>query len=113
MQIKFTISDSEFDQAFSKTRITPRYKEALRDIMVLGKSHLSVSEETGFYKQALNRNVNTVKKQFLKNTDTPDTWTTTTVSLPPNLAHKLRAIKELEMDERLKLKLEVSEQKLS
>lgn len=112
MQIKFTISDSEFNQAFSKTRITSRYKEALRDIIVLGKTHLSVSEETGFHKQALNRNVNTVRKQFLRHTDTPDDWITATVSLPPNLSHELVAIKDLEMSERLKAKLQVSEQKL-
>lgn len=112
MQIKFAISDSEFDQAFSKTRITHRYKEALRNIIVLGKTHISVSEETGFHKQALNRNVNTVRKQYLKHTSTPSDWLTVTVSLPPNLSHEIVAIKDLELAERQKATLQVSEQKL-
>ena len=85
----------------------------MRQIMVHGQSHLSVADSAGLHKQSLSRCCNLVRKQYLLHSNTPDDWVTATVSLPSSLSHKLESIKQLEIDERLKARLGVSDQKLS
>lgn len=101
--IDFTISEDEFNDAFDRTRITDSYKAAIKEIVVDGVPLKMVATATGLHKQALARNTKAVRRQFLKNTATPEDWLTTTVSLPQHMQDAIIEVKRLEYKERLKL----------
>lgn len=79
-----------FDNAADRTELSPRGRAAARAVLVDGRSAASVAAEIGVTRQAVRGYVLTVLRA--RTTRQPVSWKTITVTVPPDLATKIRAM---------------------
>lgn len=111
--IKFYLTQEEFNALFAKTRITSKYRDALKTVLVDKIELKTVATQTGLNKQSISRGVTALRNKYHRLMDVPADWLTSTVSLPPKHSSVFQSIKQLEKESLLELREKVSDPKLS